>query len=87
MKPLVASYCCLEELPERKLPVKYPRTSGWRPMPEDNPSNGWYWRCQVEGAPEGPLKGEKAALKDVVWPGRRADDERLAVARRLCPGR
>jgi amidase len=66
MQPLVASYRRLEELPERKLPVKYPRTSGWRPVPEDNPCNGWYWRCVVEGAASGPLKGEKVALKDVV---------------------
>jgi amidase len=66
MQPLVASYRRLEELPERKLPVEYPRTSGWRPMPEDNPCNGWYWRCVVEGAASGPLKGEKVALKDVV---------------------
>jgi amidase len=66
MQPLIASYRRLEELPERKLPVKYPRTSGWRPLPEDNPCNGWYWRCVVEGAASGPLKGEKVALKDVV---------------------
>ena len=56
----------LDTLPERKLPVNYPRTTGYRPAAEDNPLNGWYWRCDVKGAPEGILKGEKVALKDVV---------------------
>jgi amidase len=66
LQPLMESCRRLEELPERKLPVKYPRTPGWRPMPEENPLNGWYWRCEVKGAAEGPLKGQKVALKDVV---------------------
>jgi amidase len=62
----IKSYRRLEELVEHTLPVKYPRDSGWRPAPEDNPLNGWYWRCEIPGAPEGPLKGERIALKDVV---------------------
>jgi amidase len=66
MVPIVKSFRRLEELPERKLEVKYPRTPGYRPAPEENPLNGWYWRCHVEGASSGPLKGEKVALKDVV---------------------
>jgi amidase len=66
MVPIVKSFRRLEELPERKLDVKYPRTPGYRPAPEDNPLNGWYWRCHIEGAPSGVLQGEKVALKDVV---------------------
>jgi amidase len=59
-------YAKLDMMPERKLPVKYPRTPGWRPKPEDNPLNGWYWRCDIKGAPDGILKGEKVAIKDAV---------------------
>lgn len=66
MRPILTSFRRLEELPERKLEVKYPRTPGYRPTPEENPLNGWYWRCHIEGAASGPLKGEKVALKDVV---------------------
>ena len=28
-------------LPEVSLPVKYPRTPGYRPPPEENPYNAW----------------------------------------------
>lgn len=62
----IKSYNRLEQIPERKLPVKYPRTSGWRPAADDNSLNGWYWRCEIQGAPEGILKGERIAVKDVV---------------------
>ncbi len=60
------SYRRLEELPEMKPPVKYPRTPGYRPAAEDNPYNGWYWRTNIRGADAGPLKGERVAIKDVI---------------------
>ena len=56
----------LDMMPERKLPVKYPRAPGWRPSAEENPLNGWYWRCDIKGSGTGILKGEKVAVKDVV---------------------
>ena len=31
----------LDELPEPGLPVKYPRTPGYRPSPEENTHNAW----------------------------------------------
>ena len=31
----------LEDLAEPALPVKYPRTPGYRPPPEENPYNAW----------------------------------------------
>ena len=46
------------------LPVKYPRSPGWRPAPEENPLNAWYWRCEINGADEGPLTGKTVAIKD-----------------------
>ena len=33
--------------------MKCPRDGGWRPRPEDNPFNGWYWRCNIAGAASG----------------------------------
>ena len=38
---LADTYQRLYELPDPKLPVKYPRTPGYRPSPEDNPYNAW----------------------------------------------
>ena len=38
---LQATYQRLSEIPDPKLPVKYPRTPGYRPVGEDNPLNAW----------------------------------------------
>ena len=54
----------LDQLPEPRPPVRYPRTPGWRPGPDENPLNAWYWRCSIEGAREGPLAGKRVAIKD-----------------------
>jgi len=51
---------------EPKLPVKYPRDAGWQPDPQDNPFNGWAWRCEIKGADDGLLSGQRIAIKDVV---------------------
>ena len=56
----------LDEMVEYRPPVKYPRTVGHRPEAEDNPFNGWYWRCEVSGAPEGPLSGMTVGVKDAI---------------------
>jgi amidase len=62
----VASYARLDELTEPTLPVKYPRTPGYRPQPGDNPLNAWYWRTELKGAAEGVLAGKTVAIKDNV---------------------
>jgi amidase len=62
----LGSYARLDELTEPTLPVKYPRTPGFRPQPEDNPFNAWYWRSEIKGAPSGPLTGRTVAIKDNV---------------------
>jgi amidase len=66
MKGVLASYNRLDELTEPKPTVKYPRTAGQRPAPEDNPLNAWYWKCEVKGAKGGPLAGKRIALKDTT---------------------
>ena len=40
-KTLGDTYQRLYELPDPKLPVKYPRTPGYRPAAEENPYNAW----------------------------------------------
>ena len=59
-------YRTIDELIEPKLEVKYPRTPGYRPEPEDNPYNGWYWKTDIKGASKGILKGKTIALKDNI---------------------
>ena len=59
-------YRRLDEMVEYRPPVKYPRTVGHRPEAQDNPFNGWYWRCEVSGAPEGPLAGKTVGVKDAI---------------------
>lgn len=66
MEGTIASYHRLDELAEPELPVKYPRTGGYRPEPEDNPLNAWYQRCSIDGADSGPLSGKRLAIKDNV---------------------
>src|SRR3954465_14175474 len=50
MAGAIEAYRKLEEFSEPEPRVKYPRDGGWRPKPEDNPCNGWYWRCNIAGA-------------------------------------
>ena len=66
MQGPIGSYRRLEELPEFRPPVKYPRTPGYRPAAKDNPYNAWYWRCHIEGAPSGILKGYTLGIKDPI---------------------
>jgi amidase len=63
---VIASYRRLDELSEPRPTVKYPRTSGYRPGPEENKLNAWYWKCSIKGAPSGKLAGKKFAIKDNV---------------------
>ncbi|SFJ89806.1 amidase [Thermoflavimicrobium dichotomicum] len=62
----IASYTRLEQLVEPKLPVKYPRTPGYRPSKEENRLGAWYWKTSIKGEQEGPLSGKKIAIKDNV---------------------
>ncbi len=66
MEGPIASYERIDALTAPKPPVKYPRTSGYRPEPADNPLNAWYYRCEILGARNGKLKGRTVAVKDNV---------------------
>ncbi len=56
----------VEQLPDDLPPVKYPRSPGYRPGPEENPLGAWYVKTDIKGAKRGPLKGRKVAVKDNV---------------------
>ncbi|MDX6723741.1 MAG: amidase, partial [Solirubrobacteraceae bacterium] len=65
--PTLAGFTRIDELPDEVLPVKYPRVdTGHRPTGDDNPSNGWSWKCSIPGAAEGPLAGRTVGVKDNI---------------------
>ena len=65
--PTLAGFGRLDELPDESLPVSYPREEiGHRPVGDENPSNGWSWKCSIRGAAEGPLAGRTVGVKDNV---------------------
>ncbi|MBL1307914.1 MAG: amidase [Pseudomonas sp.] len=60
------AYDLVDELPDFVPPVRYERSSGYRPSATENPLNAWYYRSLVSGAPEGKLAGMTIAVKDNV---------------------
>lgn len=62
----VASYNAIDAMPDHLPEVKYPRTPGRRPAPEQNPHNAWYVQTTVKGAAKGKLKGKTVVLKDNI---------------------
>lgn len=64
--PSIEALNRLDTMVEPTPPVKYSREGGWRPTAEENPLNAWYWRCEIKGAPTGPLAGKTFAIKDNV---------------------
>jgi amidase len=65
VKGNIALYNIVDAMPDQLPPVKYPRTPGQRPAPEDNRHNAWYVKTSIEGAARGKLKGKKVAVKDL----------------------
>ena len=62
----VAAYHAIEAMADPMPTVKYPRTPGYRPQGAENKYNAWYYKSEVQGAPNGKLKGKRIALKDNV---------------------
>ena len=83
MRGAIASLRHIDDMPEERPAVAYPRTSGYRPHPDENPYNAWYWRAEIKGADSGPLAGEEIGHQGCGLRGRSADDERRARPRRL----
>ena len=66
MQGSVDAYNAVGAMPDEVPIVKYPRTPGYRPGPEENPRNAWYRKSTVKGAASGKLKGKVVALKDNI---------------------
>lgn len=62
----VEAYNRVDAMPDNLPEVKYPRTPGYRPGPEENPRNAWYYKATVKGAARGKLEGKTVVLKDNV---------------------
>lgn len=66
MAGLKQSYDRLDAMVEPRLPVKYPRTPGQEPAPEENPYNAWTFKTEIKGAARGKLAGKRVAIKDNI---------------------
>ncbi len=66
MEPYIQAYDRIDAAPDHLPEVHYPRAPGYRPAPAENPLNAWYYKTEVRGAPDGPLRGKRIALKDTV---------------------
>ncbi|HJL51597.1 MAG TPA: ATP-binding cassette domain-containing protein, partial [Arenicellales bacterium] len=55
MEDTMKVYDIVDAMPDYLPTVDYPRTPGYRPSSEENPLNAWYIKCEVKGAPRGPL--------------------------------
>jgi len=66
LRPNVAAYNVVDGLPDNLPIVRYPRTPGYRPSPDENKYNAWYVKTTVQGASRGKLKGRTIVLKDNV---------------------
>src|SRR5580704_5572871 len=64
MKASVEAYNVVDRMPDCLPEVKYPRTPGRFPGPEENKHNAWYVKTSIAGADAGPLEGKKVAIKD-----------------------
>jgi len=64
---MMAGYRRLDELDAPPRRVRYPRVDpGHRPVGDENPGNGWVWKCSIPGAPDGELSGVRVAIKDNI---------------------
>ncbi len=62
--PFAEGYRTIVGLPDDVPPVKYPRTSGYRPEGDENKYGAWAVKISVKGAKTGKLAGKKVAVKD-----------------------
>ncbi len=63
---LAPAYELIDRLPDVPLPVKYPRTPGYRPDDDENPLKAWSVKTDIRGASSGKLAGRAIAIKDNV---------------------
>ncbi|MDA4848701.1 amidase [Hoeflea poritis] len=59
-------YDIVDEMGAVEPEVRYPRTPGIHPDPDENPFNAWYVKSEIKGKPGGKLHGLTVALKDNI---------------------
>jgi len=64
--PSIEAYNLVDRMTDELPEVKYPRTPGRRPAPEENKHGAWYVKTEVQGASSGKLQGKRVALKDNI---------------------
>lgn len=64
MQGLLDAYDVVDDMIDTLPEVRYPRTPGVRPEPEDNPFGAWAVKTHIRGAPRGMLSGKRVAIKD-----------------------
>ncbi len=62
--PFAEGYRTVVALADDLPPVKYPRTSGYRPEGDENKYGAWAVKINIKGAKNGRLVGKKVAVKD-----------------------
>lgn len=66
IEPYMQAYDRLDAMPDNLPEVRYPRSPGHFPSATENPLNAWYIKTDIKGAPDGPLRGKRIALKDTI---------------------
>ncbi|MCP9483326.1 amidase [Shimia sp. CNT1-13L.2] len=66
IEPYMQAYDRLDAMPDHLPEVRYPRSPGHFPPVSENPLNAWYVKTDIKGAPDGPLRGKRIALKDTI---------------------
>ncbi len=66
IEPTMQAYDRLDAMPDNLPEVRYPRSPGHFPDPSENALNAWYVKTDIKGAPDGPLRGKRIALKDTI---------------------
>ena len=56
----------VEDLPDIQVPVRFPRTAGHLPSPEEDPVNAFVRILEIQGADHGPLSGYRIGVKDNI---------------------
>ena len=85
--PTLAGFGRLDELPDEALPVSYPREDvGHRPTGDENPSNGWSWKCSIRRR-RGTARGTDGRRQGQRVRRGRPDAQRVADHGGLRPAR
>src|SRR5580704_9760244 len=66
MAGMVGDINLVDMLATPTLAVKYQRGELIRPSAAENRYNAWYWKCTIQGAAGGKLKGKRVAIKDNI---------------------